>query len=490
MSLDNEIFTIKSNLGWFDKVPGKIKEIYLDQLRWNGAFNEVHLKYKKPLFGKRKVTERTFAGVWGWNSWCGIHTFPLLCGPGIMDIYKATVDVGFTHLEGGTGLLPHAVIHENGIFASQPTYKCYGGIHDEAYNLDNMLCWAKMAMEYFLATTDKIWFDETKLGIVCTTVDYILDNLMEKYNPQLVYTGIEGDWTENTNWEGDNANTNANMLDTLDLLIKCESLLGQKVGKHDYQESYDQIWHSFNNDVSEGGLWCDEKGYYVHGNDGKGGKIYGDTYFESTVNYLSMLWNIVPDDHASKIWSFIDMHHDEIELPFPVLTNYKPRVNARRMHYKKTVTNGDIWMVLGAHAAAARLQYGYLKDGTAMYKAILDYLSAKGYLHNNIYPDGKVNDSWDPEVANNGAMFAPITFGILGVKYHAQGLEFNLMNLIGLESLEMDFFFDGKKHSIIVKWGDGEFTRATISDGSSERTSTRRNFILKRGDGVQFLRVD
>ena len=52
-----------------------------------------------------------------------------------------------------------------------------------------------------------------------------------------------------------------------------------------------------------------------------------------------------------------------MEVPYPVLTNYLPRTGARRTNYGKTVTNGDIWMVLGAHAAATRSQSGFPERG-------------------------------------------------------------------------------------------------------------------------------
>ena len=70
-----------------------------------------------------------------------------------------------------------------------------------------------------------------------------------------------------------------------------------------------------------------------------------------------------------------------MEVLYPVLTNYLPRTGAQRTNYGKTVTNGDIWMVLGAHAAATRLQSGFLKEGTEMFKIIVDYEREHGMLH-------------------------------------------------------------------------------------------------------------
>ena len=449
--LDGQAFTIDSDVPWLGHIPGKIEEIFVGRLLDNGVYNEVHNKYKRRLLRKDKLVETKHVGVWGWNSWCGVHTFPILTSGTLHDIYKATVDVGFSNTEEGTGLLPHAVLHENG-FASTPTFKCYGGAHGEAYNLDNIMCWAKMAMEYYLASGDTRWF-EAKFGTIKATIDYILDNLRDKYNPKLIYTGVEGDWTECTDWEMDNANVNVNMVRTLELFTESAKLLGKHDVTNDYLSVRDELITHVNKPVEEGGFWSEDLGYYIHGNNGDGTIVHGDRYFESTANYFALLWSIVPEDRLAVLWQSIDARHEPLEMPYPVLTNLHPRTGARRKNYGATVTNGDVWMVLGAHAAATRLQGGYRKIGTAMFKAIVKYEMREGVLHNCIYPKtGGVNKSWDPEIANYGALFAPITLGILGINYHSEGLEFNLVPLEGMQRLKVTLYFTGKTIKLDVKW--------------------------------------
>ena len=109
-------------------------------------------------------------------------------------------------------------------------------------------------------------------------------------------------------------------------------------------------------------------------------EVHGDKYFEATVNYCALLWNIAPEEYSQRIWEYLNLHHKPMEVPYPVLTNYLPRTGDRRTNYGKTVTNGDIWMVLGAHAAATRLQSGFLKEGTEMFKIIVDYEREHGML--------------------------------------------------------------------------------------------------------------
>ncbi|MFX0098112.1 MAG: hypothetical protein ACFFCS_00925 [Candidatus Hodarchaeota archaeon] len=499
----DDIFSLKSDLEWLDDIPNKIQSVFLDELYHHGVFNEVYNKYKRNWLGKKKRVSRKPVGVWGWNSWCGIHTFPLLTGPSIGKIYKKTVEVGLDNLEEGTGMLPHAVLHggpdvntmEDG-FARNPTYRCYGGEHGEAYNLDNILCWAKMAMEYFLATNDKEWFTRDTFRKITTSIDYILNNLRDKYNPSLVYIGVEGDWTENNDWEGDSGNVNANMLRTLELAMHSQELLDYKGTELDYLELSNEIYDNFNKPVKEGGLWDEEHGYYICGNDGKGTMIHGDTFFESTVNYFSILWDIAPDDYQERIWDYVNNNRDNLELPYPVLTNHKPRTGARRKHYGKSVTNGDIWMVLGSHAAAARLQSGYIKEGTEMYKIIVDYDKTHDCLHNNLYQDGSANKSWDPEIGNNGAYFASLVLGVLGIKLQARGLEFNVTGLQGLNELTMNLFFNGKKLELHLAWNDGKMESIRIRrlDASGgmldEVTSNKRSFVLGRDFPLRLLRVD
>nr|MDO8113127.1 hypothetical protein [Candidatus Sigynarchaeota archaeon] len=478
-----DFFSLHSNLSWLDAIAGKIKSVYLDKLYHDGVYNEIHCDYKKSFLGKRKLISSAFVGIWGWNSWCGIHTFPVITGGELASIYKRTVDAGFARTEPSIGLLPHAVVHENGVFGSRTEFKCSGGAHGEGYNLDNMLCWAKMAMEYFLTTNDP-WFTVEKFTIITHTVDYMLDYFRGKYDPVLVEAGIEGDWTECTDWELDNADVNANMIETLRLAIECQALLGKPGTGKDYKAVRDQMIAAFNKPVQQGGFWDPAARHYIHGNDGRGDIVHGDKYFEATANYFALLWHIAPIENRKQLWKYINEHRKPIEMPYPVLTNYLPRTGARRKNYGSTVTNGDVWMVLGAHAAAARLQDGFIPEGTAMYKAIVDYEASEGVLHNCIYPKrNTVNDSWDPEIANYGALWAPLVLGVLGIVPRAAGLEFNITGLEGLASLGMTFFFDGYLHRLLASWTNGKFTSSEISrEGVLVGKTSAGRFLLARGD--------
>jgi hypothetical protein len=496
MTIDkNDIFGLKSDLEWLNDIPSKIQTVFLDKLYHNGVFNELYNKYKRNWLGKSKLISTKPVGVWGWNSWCGIHTFPVLTGPSVGEIYKKTVDVGLNNIEERTGLLPHAVLHEDGKFASKPTYMCYGGEHGESYNLDNILCWAKMAMEYFLATNDKEWFNQATFRKVTTSIDYILNNLRDKFNPSLVYIGVEGDWTENNDWTGDSSNVNANMLRSLDLAMQCQDLLEYKGTDLDYLKISNDIYDNFNKPVKEGGFWDEEHGYYILGNDGKGTMVHGDKFFESTVNYFSILWDITPNEYQERIWEYVNKNRHNLELPYPVLTNHKPRTGARRKHYGKSVTNGDIWFILGSMASAARLQSGYINEGTEMYKIIVDY-GKNDCLHNNLYQDGSANKSWDPEIGNNGAYFACLVLGVLGIKLRARGLEFHITGLQGLSELTMNLFFNGEKLELNLTWKGGKMEGIKIQrlDASGKKleevTSDKRSFVLGRFFPLKLFRVD
>ncbi len=493
MPFDNDTFTISSDATWLHALPDRIRSVYLGKLLANEVFNEIHNTYKHSLLGKKKLVEAKHVGVWGWNSWCGIHVLPLLVGSRIGEICRNTIDVGFTHLEPSTGLLPHAVLHENGIFGSRTEHKCYGGAHGEDYNLDNMICWAKMAMEYFLITGDKDWYLKRQ-PVIQHTFDFILEHFRADFNPDLIEVGIEGDWTECTNWRFDNANVNVNMIEALRLLVACMSLAGQDAGAIDrYEKTRVSMRAAFTRDIRDGGFWLPDRGYYAHGNDGKGHVVYGDSYFESTTNYLSVLWEIASPEHEKHMWEFLDAHVNPIELPYPVLTNYLPRTGARRNAYGRTVTNGDVWMVLGSHAAAARLQAGpnHVSQGTRMYKAIIDYEAREKVLHNCIYPVSKrVNDSWDPEIGNTGALYAGLVHGVLGVKLRSGGLEFNIVGLTGMKRLSMSFFFQGTRVELDVAF-DGLSTRGALLFPSGlfpPRAFNEPRFILTRRFDVDTIR--
>ena len=404
-----------SSIDWFEHIPSRIKSVFLEQLTYQGCFAEVHAP-------DERSQKKYFAGIWGWNTWCGIHDMTPLADPEVRQVIKNTLQVGFNSIEPETGLFPHAVmIGPDGVMGSKIEYKTYSGEHGEAYNLDNIICWMKMILEFVLYTRDMQWFTPQKLAAIENCIAYILKNFRLNFNPVLLEAGIEGDWTENTNWEADNAIVNANMYDCLQLLAGVQGIMGsvEKVGK--YLELADEILIAYNFLTSKGGFWDDKRGYYVHGNDGIGQQIYGDDYFDTSANIFPMLWGIADKHRAEEVWKFIDAH-PQIEAPYPVLTNLLPRTSPRRPDYGHAVCNGDIWFCVGAMAGVARLKYGYAEKAARIFKTILDYEMKEGTLHNNIYPDGSVNAAWSPEVANYGSLFTILVQGFLGMHPTSEGL--------------------------------------------------------------------
>jgi len=420
---------IESNVGWFDHIPSRIQSVFLKQLTYQGCFAEVHAP-------DEHCSEKYFAGIWGWNTWCALHDMVPLAGPEVQQIMRNTFQVGLNSIEPETGLFPHSVlIGPKGVIGSKVEYRTYGGAHGEGYNLDNILCWAKMILEYVLYTRDLQWFTPQKLAAIENCIGYILKNFRSKFNPHLIETGIEGDWTENTNWEGDNAIVNANMYHCLHLLAGVQNLQGSVEKVEKYLELAEEISLAFNLLSSKGGFWDEKRGYYLHGNDGTGKQVYGDDYFETSANIFAILWGMADEYRTNSIWKFMDAH-PEIELPYPVLTNLYSRTCARRPEYGHTVCNGDIWFTLGAHTAVARLNCGYVKKATEMFRAILNYELKEGTIHNNIYPDGSVNADWSPEMANYGSLFTILVEGLLGIRPSSEGLLIHPYPLGGMSHLK------------------------------------------------------
>ncbi|GAB4314867.1 MAG: hypothetical protein Kow0069_16420 [Promethearchaeota archaeon] len=484
---------VECDARWVEGVTSAVERVFLGQLRHEGTFNELHA-VKRPWWRFWERRERPRAepvGAWGWNTWCGVHALPYLVNYDIRQTIRNTVDVALSRPEPGTGLLPHAVLHEGGAFASRVEYRCYGGAHGEGYNLDNVLCWAKLAMEFFLATGDAEWF-APRFPVVARCLDAVLTQFLGKYNPALAWAGVEGDWTECTDWEGDNANVSVNLARALELAVECGRLLLDLdlAGGHadgvpsylDYAATREELIRSFNAPVRDGGFWHEggggggRVGWFVHGNDGKGGQVHGDRYFESTCNYFALLWGVATPEHERLVWNYCDAHRTPLELPLPVLTNHLPRTGARREPYGRTVTNGDVWVALGGHAAAARLQAGHLVEGTEMYRAIVDHEAREGTLHNCVYQDGSVNADWDPEIGNYGGLFAPLVLGVLGLRPRAAGLEFNLAPLVGATRLDVDVHFSGRRYHLRARWDPA------WSPGRREASSGRAPLPPVRGD--------
>jgi len=465
---------LDSEIKWLDHIPSRVESVFLKHLTHKGRFCEVHVDR---VCGKKPV------GIWGWNTWCGIHDMTPLVSGEVHGIMRKTLDEGLSHTEAGTGLLPHCVpIDDDGRLGfrdgeKRVEYRTYRGIHGEDYCLDNIICWAKMVLEFFLYTRDRNWFTLEKLRTVERSTDFILGNLRSAYNPSLIESGIEGDWTENTNWHADNSNNNICMVQCLDQLSQVESIFGRTKMEERYAGMAQEIRSQFQRAAGGGGFWWDGKGYFLHGNDGAGQRIYGDGYFESTANYFSILWGVAKPGQSRRIWSYLDSH-PEIEEPFPVLTNHLPRNAARRMDYGHTVTDGDVWLTLGAHAAVARLRSGYMQEATRMVKAIVDYELKEGTIHNNVYPDGTSNKDWSPEIGNYGSLFTLLVEGVLGLSPMSNGLLIAPMRLEGMNGFKTvaPLAYAGKEFYLEVSWKGGH--RPEVRMDGRKRRASKRGYVL------------
>ena len=448
---------IDSDVNWFDHIYSRIQNVFIDRLTYQGCFARVHCP-------DESSPTKYHSEIRGWNTWCGIHDMIPLAEPDTCQIMRSTFDLGLRHIEPETGLFPYSIrIGPQGVIGSAIEYRTHGGAHGEGYNIDNIICWAKMILEFVLYTRDLQWFTAEKLLIVENSINYILKNLRKGYNPYLITAGIEGDWTENTNWEGDNANVNANMHHCLQLLAAVENLFGSVEKVEKYLQAADEISLAYNLLSSRGGFWDEKRGYYIHGNDGTGKRVYGDDYFETSANIFSILWGMADQERTSLIWEFIDSY-PEIELPYPALTNLYPRSSPRRPDYGHTPGNGDIRFTLGAHAAVARLECGYAEKATQMFKAILNYELKEGTMHNNIYPDGSSNPDCSPEMANYGSLFTILIEGLLGLRPTSEGLLIHPYPLGGMSYLKIlkPFYYAGKPFYIEVKFGGPKLVRVKM----------------------------
>ena len=146
---------VASEIDWLDHVRERIDSVFLEKLTHHERFCE--------LRNDREERGRP-VGIWGWNTWCGIHDMTPLGDRRVHQVMKNTVDEGLSRTEPGTGLLPHAVpIDDDGRIGfrngvEETYYRTYSGVHGEDYCLDNTTCWAKMALELFLYTMDRDWF--------------------------------------------------------------------------------------------------------------------------------------------------------------------------------------------------------------------------------------------------------------------------------------------------------------------------------------------
>jgi len=450
---------IESNLEWLSPVYGRIQTVYLGQLTYKNCFSEVI----------DEGSGKYHCGIWGLNTWAGIHDLFPIAGPKFREIMRNTLDKGLEFTEEGTGLLPHSIPigrgEEIGCRDGKKfiEYRCYGGVHGEGYNLDNMNCWAQMILLYYLYSRDDVWFTDEKLAKVERSVNYMLERLTGEYNPVLLEAGIEGDWTENTNWHADNAVANVFFYRTLVLLARAELIKGRNGLARKYDEAAERIRQEFNKDIKDGGFWDGSRGCYVHGNDGTGGRVYGTDYFETTANVMAALWGIAGHFRTGTILGYIK-RHAEMENPYPIMTNHPVRTHARRPQYRQTVTNGDVWFFLGGHSTALRLRNFQRREATRLYKVICDYERENGTIHNSIFGDGSVDGKWSPEIGNYGGLYTPFTEGVLGLEPMDNGLRIKPMPLDGLKRLSVPLFYAGKDFRLELE-GDGLKVISSDIDG-------------------------
>ncbi len=478
---------LKTELNWLDDIQERIDRVFINQLTHEGRFCEL---YTDKDGNTRPV------GIWGWNTWCGIHDLTPLVGSDVHDIVRDTLDEGLSRPEPGTGLLPHSVpIDSDGRIGYREGrenvyYRTYSGVHGEDYCLDNIICWAKMALEFFLYTRDRSWLSQDKLQTIEKSTDYILDNLRGEYNPNLIESGIEGDWTENTDWHADNSNNNVCMIQCLRQLAEVESIFGRTGKEKRYRQAEKEIKSAFLLPAEEGGFWDSGRGYFLHGNDARGQRVYGHDYFESTANYMALLLGIPSRNQSERIWHYLEAN-PEIESPLPVLTNHLPRKNARRENYGQSITNGDVWLTLGAHAAVARLRSGYVGQASGMYRAIMGFERREGTIHNSIFMDWTHDGKWSPEIGNYGSLITPLTEGVLGLQPIAGGLRIKPCRLTGMKNLDTTapLSYAGKNFFLDIKWRGG--TSLTVTVDGKKVPTPKGHYLLRPGypDGCRVKMV-
>jgi hypothetical protein len=98
-------------------------------------------------------------------------------------------------------------------------------------------------------------------------------------------------------------------------------------------------------------------------------------------------------------------------------------------------------------------------------------------LHNNINQDGSFNDSWDPEIANYGALYAPFVLGLLGLQYTAEGLKFHITGLTDLTELETKLYFNQEQFQLQLNWENHHFTNGTLSISDSQTHEAQELFL-------------
>jgi hypothetical protein len=289
----------------------------------------------------------------------------------------------------------------------------------------------------------------------------------------------------------ENAFINAKLYYALVEWVDIEKQLGNTAKATSYQQFAEKLKTSFNQPISAGGFWDDEKKCYIHWRD-KDGSIHGNNMV-TPVNFMAIAYGICEDGARTKvILDGIETQMQKEQLFFwPIcMYSYAPGEGNDWQFPFPNYENGDIFLSWGAVAVKAYAAYKpelalkyvknvlaqYAKDGLAFQRYgrakqdglgddILsgNSLSAVGlyqaiYGINPLYNRFYLNPHITPELAGTSLKYKyrnqQLTIDLAMNKYAVSNSRFKIMAIadFGFFSTDQEFsYFHGNTNKASLK---------------------------------------
>jgi hypothetical protein len=243
-----------------------------------------------------------------------------------------------------------------GTYDANGFYECQWG-----FTLDSQPCYAINVAEQFDMTGDLKWLHQFKP--VCEKVlDYMIqrdtdgNGLFEVVqNTHLDQKGT--DWLDVIWASYEVASINAYMYKALTRWSELEKLLGDDRMSERYRQLAIKIKTAYNKNITDGGFWDPDKGWYVHWRE-KDGSVYGNNLV-SMVNLMAIGYGICDDPgRKDAILSKMEklMQKEDLLIWPSCFFPYEDNVGLKKVNYPyPNYENGDMflgWAELGTRCYA------------------------------------------------------------------------------------------------------------------------------------------
>lgn len=353
------------------------------------------------------------------------------------------------------------------------------------YLLDSNPDFVTNVAELFDQTGDEHWI-KTQRQSCEMALDWIIKK--DSNNNGLVemttdsHTQKRGsDWIDIIWASYENAFVNAKLYHALDLWARIERLLGNITKEKYYTRFAEKLKASFNQAVSAGGFWDNEKKCYIHWRD-KDGSVHGNNMV-TPVNFMAIAYGICDDSARAKtILDNIELQMQKEQLFFwPIcLYSYGPGEGNDWQFPFPNYENGDIFLSWGSVGVKAYASYKpelaikYVKNVLAQY--------GKDGLAFQRYGRAKQDGLGDDILSGNSLSVVGLYQSIYGINPRYSRFYLNPHITGELAGTQVKYNYRDQKLMV-----DLNIDKHAVSDGRFRIISTTDFGFFSKGDELSYF---